>query len=149
MTSEIWCFVHCSSLVFDTLRFNHKHKILNKLNILNCFDKVWASDLQKMKRYREFMKKMKKSDFRNLMLCWLCIVVSDALRLIDKYLMFNKSIIMICFHKVWAWDLQKIKKYDRLMKKMKNSDFRIFNNALRVLPRGNKVDGLPRGSSLG
>ena len=37
------------------------------------------------------------------------------------------------------------------MKKMKKSEFlifhRIFNNALRGLPRGNKVDGLPRGSS--
>ena len=38
------------------------------------------------------------------------------------------------------------------MKNMKKYEFhifyRIFNNALRGHPRGNKVDGLPRGSSL-
>ena len=51
MTSEFWCFVYCSRLAWDVLRFVHKHYRHTIISILIWFDKVWAPVLQKIRKY--------------------------------------------------------------------------------------------------
>ena len=63
MTSEFWCFVYCSCLAWDDLRFVHKHYCHNKDFIFIWFDKVWAPVLEKIRKYYFSMKKMKKVIF--------------------------------------------------------------------------------------
>ena len=67
MTSEFWCFVYCSRLAWDVLIFVYKPHNYSRNSILIWFDKVWASVLQKIRKYCCCNETNEKTYFRKIL----------------------------------------------------------------------------------
>ena len=139
-TFKIWRLFYCCNLGWDSLRLLQKYYRYIKILVLFWFAKVWAPDIQKNMKYDYFIKKnvkMLKSRF-----------LKKSPKSCDQNFHLFKADVSLWYHSDHMIShVHTLSSTNEIFScKLLHQ---IFNNALRGLPRGNEVDGLPRVSSWG